>query len=172
MENKPVKQTRDGSARVPFANAKPGENSRYLRHAFASFNLPALDISDPEQVRERVMWYFEHCAEDDIRPSIVGLANALGVCRDTLWRWRTERSRGESDGHSDTIKKACNIIEQMDADGLRDGKTNPAAGIFLLKNNFGYQDKQDLVLTPNNPLGDTYNPKQIAEAIEADLIED
>ena len=168
METKPSKRP----DRLPFANAAEGETGRYLKHALASWNLPPLDISDGEAVTERVYWYMNHCIESDIRPSIAGLANALGVSRDTIWRWRTERTRAESDGHCDTIKKACAIIEQMDADGLRDGKTNPAAGIFLLKNNFGYQDKQDLVLTPNNPLGDTYNPKQIAEAIEADLIED
>ena len=35
------------------------------------------------------------------------------------------------------------------------GKINPVTGIFLLKNNFGYADKSEIVLTPNNtPLGD------------------
>ena len=32
---------------------------------------------------------------------------------------------------------------------MQNGKINPVSGIFLGKNNFGYQDKQDLVITPN-----------------------
>lgn len=177
-ENKPVptsdnkpKQTRDGSKRKPFAIAESGETSRYIRHAIAAWNLQPIDISDVSQVEERLVWYFNHCAEDDIKPSVLGMCNALGIDRDTIWRWKTERSR-KSDGHSDIIKKAYDLLEQLDAEGLRDGKTNPAAGIFLMKNLHAWQDKTDLVLTPNNPLGDTYSPKQIAEAIEADLIED
>jgi hypothetical protein len=32
---------------------------------------------------------------------------------------------------------------------MMNGKINPVSGIFLGKNNFGYQDKQEYVLTPN-----------------------
>ena len=32
---------------------------------------------------------------------------------------------------------------------MQNGKINPVSGIFLGKNNFGYQDKQEHVLTPN-----------------------
>ena len=32
---------------------------------------------------------------------------------------------------------------------MNSGKINPVSGIFLGKNNFGYQDKQEMVLTPN-----------------------
>ena len=32
---------------------------------------------------------------------------------------------------------------------MQNGKINPVSGIFLGKNNFGYQDKQEMVITPN-----------------------
>ena len=32
-----------------------------------------------------------------------------------------------------------------------DGKMNPVAAIFLLKNNHNYKDQTDVVVTPNNP---------------------
>jgi hypothetical protein len=35
---------------------------------------------------------------------------------------------------------------------MTNGKINPVSGIFLGKNNFGYQDKQEYVLTPNQQL--------------------
>lgn len=37
---------------------------------------------------------------------------------------------------------------------MLNGKINPVSGIFLMKNNFEYQDKSEVVLTPNNPFGD------------------
>ena len=46
---------------------------------------------------------------------------------------------------------------------MLNGKINPVSGIFLLKNNFGYQDKQEVVLTPNNPLGDYQTQEELAK---------
>jgi hypothetical protein len=55
---------------------------------------------------------------------------------------------------------------------MLNGKINPVSGIFLSKNLFyGYSDKQEVVLTPNNPLGETRDPKEI-EAKYAELPED
>ena len=36
---------------------------------------------------------------------------------------------------------------------MNSGKINPVSGIFLGKNNYGYQDKTEYVVTPNQ--GDT-----------------
>ena len=49
-----------------FPNAQPlnveaGDNSRFLRHALATYNLPPIDISDPQQGKGRLDWYFNHC---------------------------------------------------------------------------------------------------------------
>ena len=41
---------------------EPGENARYIRFAMASLDLPPIDISDPDQVKERIAQYFQHCA--------------------------------------------------------------------------------------------------------------
>ena len=46
---------------------------------------------------------------------------------------------------------------------MQNGKINPVSGIFLMKNNFGYADKQEVVLTPNNPLGDTTPVAELEE---------
>ena len=34
---------------------------------------------------------------------------------------------------------------------MADGKINPVAAIFLLKNNHAYKDQTDVVVTPNAP---------------------
>ena len=53
-------------------------------------------------------------------------------------------------------------MEEITVSLLMDGKVNPAAGIFILKNHNGYKDTQDVVLTPNNPISDI-PPEEIAE---------
>jgi hypothetical protein len=113
--------------------------------------------------------YFKHCAENDRKPQIVGMCNWLGISRNTLNTWQNGEYR--SGTHSDIIKKACAFIEEMWADYMLNGKVNPASGIFLAKNWYGYKDVADVVVTPNNPLQDMdaeQARKRIADAIPAD----
>ena len=60
------------------------------------------------------------------------------------------------------IQRTCRNMELLWEQLMLNGKTNPVSGIFMGKNNFGYQDKQEYVLTPNDPLG---APRDV-EAIE------
>ena len=128
----------------------PGDNSRFVRYAMAAWDLPPIDISDPQQVRDRIIMYFQHCADNDRKPQLTGMANWLGVSRDTLNSWK--RGEYRKDTHSDIVQKAVSALEEMWADYMMNGKVNPASGIFISKNWFGYADTQNIVVTPNNPL--------------------
>lgn len=134
---------------------------RYLRHALASWDLPVIDISDEKQVEERIIWYFNHCVEDDIKPTVSGMCNALGIERKTFYQWQVGECRERS--HTPIIKKARAILEEMWEDWMVDGKINPVVGIFLGKNHFGYADKQDIIVTPNNPLGEARDPEEVRQ---------
>lgn len=136
---------------------EPGENSRFVRHALVSWNLPPIDISDPKQVEQRIGDYFQYCVDNDRRPQIVGMCNWIGITRETLNQWENGGARGTT--HTDMIKKARCIIEEMWADMMMTGKINPASGIFLSKNWFNYKDVADVVVTPNNPMQDM-DPEQ------------
>lgn len=46
---------------------------------------------------------------------------------------------------------------------MNSGKVNPVAGIFLGKNNYGYQDKTEYVLTPNQQNDNDYSPDEIRQ---------
>ena len=50
---------------------------------------------------------------------------------------------------------------------MQNGKINPVSGIFLGKNNFGYQDKQEMVLTPNTNKEAEYNVDDIKKRLSA-----
>lgn len=131
-------------------NFEPGENARYIRNALASWDLPPIDISDPEQVKERLAAYFRHCAENDRRPQIVSMCNWLGIHRDTLNQWKNGDVRAGT--HTDIIKKAYELMEEMWTDYMANGKISPPTAIFLAKNWYGYKDVADVVVTPNNPM--------------------
>lgn len=138
----PVKQPVFGTV-----NTNVGDNAKYLTHALAIRNMPKIDTSDPVQVRERIGWYFNHCADSDMKPTVKGLCNALGISRDTIWKWKTGQVRLETHGH--IILEAYDLLEEMWENYMQNGKINPVAGIFLGKNLYGYVDKQEHVLTPN-----------------------
>ena len=98
---------------------------------------------------------------------MIGMANWLGVHRDTVHQWKTGATR--SNTHYDLIKKAIDILEELWVDYMQNGKINPASGIFLGKNMFGYKDQQDLVVTPNNPLGEEPDPDKLVEQYQKAL---
>ena len=144
-----------------------GDNSKYLRHALATMGMPPIDISDARQVEERIQWYFVHCAEDDMKPTVNGLCNALGIHRDTLISWRSGEYR--ADTHQAIAVKAHRVLEELLECYMQNGKINPVSGIFLAKNLFGgYSDKQELVLTPNQSQLSSADPATI-EAKYAEL---
>ena len=154
-ETKPVKKTRNRPDLANFGqeNVQPGDNSKYLRHALATLNMPPIDISNAHQVSERIGWYFNHCADSDMKPTVNGMCNALGIHRDTLHTWRTGEYRADS--HQAIVMKAYRVLEELWEDYMLNGKINPVSGIFLSKNLFyGYADKQEFVLTPNSGLAE------------------
>lgn len=128
-------------------NVQQGDNSRYLRHALATLGMPPIDISDPRQVEDRIDWYFLHCAENEMKPTVKGLCNSLGIPRVTLMEWRQGNHRPNT--HQAIILRAYDVLEELWENYMLNGKINPVSGIFLGKNQWNYQDKQEYVVTPN-----------------------
>lgn len=129
-------------------NIEVGDNSKFLAHALMVRDLPPIDTSDPVQVQNRINDYFALCAQNDMKPSATGFRNALRISKATLWQWRQGNYR--EDTHQSIICEAYDVLEALWEDYMMNGKINPVSGIFLGKNNFGYQDKQEYVLTPNH----------------------
>ena len=152
MEKK-LSRGRGGKNNFPAAqipDTDPGDNSKYLRHAMATLNLPPIDISDEKQVEERIDWYFHHCITNDMKPTVKGLCNAIGISRNTIRTWYNEEYRGST--HAKVVRKAYDLLEELWEDYMLNGKINPVSGIFLGRNNWGYQDKVDVVITPNTTI--------------------
>ena len=170
MATKEIKRrNRPDLAKFGEENTEPGDNARYLRFARVAFSLPPIDISDPAQVESRINQYFDFCEENDRKPNMIGMANWLGVSRDTVNSWKRGECRGGT--HSDVIRKAIDILEEIWVDYMQNGKINPASGIFLAKNMFQYKDVQDVVLTPTTGLAADIQPEDVAQKY-AELPED
>jgi len=97
-----------------------------------------LKFQSVEQLQTLIDKYFDECDIKNKPYTITGLANALDTDRITLIRYQ------ERDEFSNTIKKAKRKVEEQFEERSLQGKYNPTIAIFLMKNNFGYQDKVDL----------------------------
>ena len=91
-----------------------------------------------EQLQSLIDKYFEECDETNEPYTITGLADALDTDRATLVRYE------HKDEFYNTIKKAKRKVERQFEKRSLKGEYNPTIAIFLMKNNFGYQDKVDL----------------------------
>jgi hypothetical protein len=116
------------------------------------------------------MQYFQFCIDNDRKPNMIGMANWLGVDRDTVKTWKTGEYR--SDTHSAIIKKAVNILEELWVDYMMNGKVNPGSGIFIGKNLFQYKDVQDVTIRPDNAIGAESDQKALEDKIIGSVVEE
>ena len=139
-----------------------GDNNKYTTFALALMRLPKIDIRDPKQMRERVGEYFQLCADFDMKPAVTALGLSLGMDRRRLWEVKNGQDyQGMPQESKDVIKMAYDSLEMLWESYMQNGKINPVSGIFLGKNNFGYKDQQEYVVTPNT-MGEDESPDVIA----------
>lgn len=144
------------------AQLEPGDNRKFISNGLQIFNLPKIDTDNAQQVANRIEEYFAISTGNDVKPSVAGLALALGTERQTLWRWVNGVESNKPKEVRDTLKRAMAFLNMQMEDYMQNGKINPVSGIFLMKNNMGYQDKQEVVVTPN----------QVNEVSENNLLEE
>jgi len=102
-----------------------------------------------EEVQTRCEEYIAECYETGQRMTVEKLALALGITRETLWKWEQM-----NDERGNIIKKAKDCIASYDADMVTAGKMNPVPYIFRAKNYYGMRDQVDIVATPGQQLQD------------------
>ena len=145
-----------GRAILDFEHAD--DNTIMVQRNLEIFCLPPIDIFDNDQVMQRIQEYFQIVSKYRSRPTVSGLAMALGTDRRRLYEINTGNisdtvygkwKRVPKDVQA-TIQKAYNYLEVMWEDYMTNGKINPVSGIFLGKNNFGYRDQTEHVITPNS----------------------
>lgn len=148
-----------------------GDNAKFLGVNIQLLNMPNIDMNDVEAVAQRLTDYFTLYANNDMKPTVAGMAMSLnGMSRQQLWAIVHDKPTGGA-GYltalprevADAIKKAYKMMETLWENYMISGKINPVSGIFLGKNNFGYQDKTEYVLTPNAQNESDYDPDDIRQ---------
>lgn len=148
-----------------------GDNTKIMSINIALFNMQDIDMNDVNAVTQRLGEYFALYEKADLKPTVAGMAIALnGMSRQTLTAIAHDRPTGSA-GYktalprevADSIKKAYKMLENMWETYMNSGKINPVSGIFLGKNNYGYQDKTEYVLTPNQQNDSDYDAEDIRQ---------
>ena len=148
-----------------------GDNAKIMSINIALFNMQDIDMTDAQAVTGRLGEYFALYEQADLKPTVAGMAIALnGMSRQTLTAIAHDRVTGSTGYKSAlppevtaTIKKAYKMMENMWETYMNSGKINPVSGIFLGKNNYGYQDKTEYVLTPNTQNDSDYDAEDIRQ---------
>ena len=149
---------------------EPGDNTKIVLTNMKFFDMPRVDLKNPEAVRERLVEYFQIYGEADLKPTVAGMAMCLGVDRRQLWAIANDQPTG-GNGYklklpqetTDLVKKAYEMLETSMENYANAGKINPVMAIFMMKNHFGYQDKTEYVLTPNQKQESDYNADEISK---------
>lgn len=175
-EKKPVakKKKRGGNSPVignNGLNLEEGDNAKFLSVNIALMNMPSIDMTNESEVQQRLSEYFELYAKADMKPTVAGMAIALnGHNRQWLWSVTHDAPLGGRGNEctlppsvTNLIKKAYFLLENLWENYMQSGKVNPVAGIFLGKNNYGYQDKTEYVLTPNANQDSDYSADEIKQ---------
>lgn len=100
---------------------------RYLHKLVEERGKP--DLTDPKAVRRRVEEFFGVCEGCGVKPTMPGLATALGVTWQEL-----------SLNPSRQVVMAAQDIYDIEVQLIEDGRIAPNIGIFMLKNWFGLKD--------------------------------
>lgn len=149
---------------------KPGDNAKYANVLATILSWPPVDKADVTALEQRFVDFINFCTEHDVRITNQVTYLALGIDKDDVYNWENGRCRTSE--HSDFIKKVkrfCGSYREMLG---ADGKLNPVTLVWWQKNYDGLVDKSEVVLTPNNPLGETMDRKQLEERIAGMVIDD
>jgi len=98
-------------------------------------------IKSPLELDAAIDDYYLKCQESEEPFTIIGLAVHMGISKDTIIEY------GKNPEFSDSYKKAMALAEKSLVHNALTGGYNPTVSIFLLKNNHGYRDKQEIAST-------------------------
>lgn len=133
------------------------------RRGFAKFD-------SVEEMQLLIENYFQDCGELEIRPTIRGLASALGTVYETLRGWENGgRDAQLGSKCSLIIKKAKQFIAEYDEMLAIENIDNPILFMFRAKNYYGMKDLQDIQIASGSALGDKMSPEDIMKNIPQDI---
>lgn len=149
-------------------HTQPGDNAKYAGVLATILRWGPVDKSDVDALEKRFWNFVDYCMEHDVKVTNQVTYLAMGITKDDVYNWENDRTR--SPAHSELIKKVksfCAAYREMLG---ADGRLNPVTLVWWQKNYDGLVDRQEVVLTPNNPLGTITDQKQLEERIAGSVV--
>ena len=133
--------------------------SQLLSEALTEYRQPRVKSDD--ELAQRIDNYFLRCAQHGQVPTVEEMSLSTGYSISTVMDWEIGRNKGFSPETSLIIKKAKGYLQTFDAKLVIAGKMNFLAYCFRAKNYYGMKDQQEVMLTPNTPLGEATSPEEL-----------
>ena len=136
-----------------------GYVSKFVAYSLEFMDLPQADFKETSGVRDLLVFWLKKCEEYDIRPTVMGMANALGIQRSDLYRLVSGNYLNGKPPYGATeetillLQKIYQKIAESLESGMQNGKVNPVSAMFLLKNHLGYTDSNELIVRRGNDDG-------------------
>lgn len=124
---------------------------------------------NPAEVRERVLEYFKHCADSDMKPTVEGMAFAFDISRAMLQKYAQGAVQGIPQESVDWFRRGYDIVGTQLIDYLYNNKINVVAGIFMAKNNLGYEDKTVTYVQTDDSLGALQSEQELMKRISGSV---
>ena len=153
-ENSPITQAQ--KAEMP-----EGYNAKVTAFMMEIMPKEPLDTQDVAEMERRFMNYVQKCSEWDMKVGNQAAYMAIGITKEQAWEW--ENVVKGNPACSDFVKKVRQFCGVFREGLMQDGKVNPVTGIFWQKNYDGMKDQTEMVLTPNNPLGEQKDMKALEQ---------
>lgn len=143
--------------------------SDFVGYALEFIDLERVDFKETSGVQERLVFWLKKCEQYGIRPTIIGMADALGIHRSTLYQIVSENYPngkvpfGASQETVRLLQKIYQKIAESLESGMTTGKVNPVSAMFLLKNHLGYTDTNEIVVRRGQDDGDLVDVEAIRQ---------
>lgn len=171
--DKPIKRNTGRGGTENFPNNKKDmiktEEQRIVAKQLLNETLYAYrkeKVHNDDELVSRLDEYFKYCSTNSVIPTVEEMCLWTGYNIRTIWQWENGSVRGFSPRTSEIIKKAKDFLKTFDAKLVVSGQLNFLAYCFRAKNYYGMQDKQEVVVTPNNPLGQQLTAEEIQARFE------
>jgi hypothetical protein len=119
-------------------------------------------VTNDDELCDRLNWFFQTCTETQQLTTVEKLGLSLGLSVKTMLDIENGTSAGFSPATKEILRTAKNMLAAIDAEMAAEGRIQPVVYLFRSKNFYGMKDQQDVVVTPNNPLGDYQDARTIA----------
>ena len=152
--NSPIIQ--DQNAEMP-----EGYNTQMIMFMREVMPEEPIDINDVEEMNRRFTRYLDICAKYDKKIGNLAAYAAIGITKEQAKDFEVNSKSNPARAYF--IKKVRQFCSMYREGLMQDGKVNPVTGIFWQKNYDGLKDQQEVVVTPNNPLGEMGDTERIKQ---------